>query len=300
MKNILAAALALLALMVPRGAAQSPAAGDLISEVPFKFEKGHVLVQAKVKGDRPVEVALATGAEYSVLNFGLLDKYNLQAYYTGVGVITGSSLDRTVTYAMVSDLQIGDVKASSLNMRLESQAAARVGERVGREIFGILGADFFKGRVVQFDFEKNVVRFLRKAPAAPPSTAGGMPARAVLRMNFKEPVTVPVAENVTFDGKKVKTLFDTGAVAVVALTPSAAKQLGLQPPAEKAGPLAGKVGSVRLGDIEFTDVPVVLHAKGSALDRAADGYGAVAGIALLQNLLVTFDFKERSITLERH
>lgn len=293
------AALALLAALLSPGAARA-AADDVISEVPFTFEKGHVIVQVKIQGDKTVEVALATGLERSAINPSMPEKYKLQSAYTGEGVITGSSLDKIYVFAIVSDVRLGDVKLTGMSLRLGSPAPSSVSARLGREIFAVFGADFFKGRVVQFDFEKRVVRFLRRAPADPSKGGGGVSAdRAVLRMGYKEPVMMPIVEDVTFDGKKVKTLFDTGALTVVSLTPSAAKQLGLTTPREKGEPVTAKVGSLRIGGIEFSDVPAAVHAKGSRLDRDAEGYGAVAGIALLQNFVVTFDFRDNNIILER-
>ncbi len=108
-----------------------------------------------------------------------------------------------------------------------------------------------------------------------------------------------MAESVTFDGKKIKTLFDTGALTVVSLTSSAAKQIGLSAPPEKDEPRADKIGSLRFGEIEFMGLPVMLHARGSDFDRDSAGYGAVVGIALLQNFVVTFDFRKGVIILER-
>jgi hypothetical protein len=292
------AVLAVVAALLSPCAAR-PAADDVISEVPFTYEKGHIIVQAKIQGDKPVEVALATGLEHSAINVSLLQKYKLQSGYTGDGVITGSSLDKIYVFATVSDIRVGDLKLTGMSLRFDSPASS-VSARVGREIFAVFGADFFKGRVAQFDFEKRVVRFLRRAPADPPKEGGGAHAeRAVLRMEYKEPVMMPIVENVTFDGKKVKTLFDTGALTVVSLTPSGAKQLGLTTPREKGEPVTAKVGSLRIGGIEFSDVPAAVHAKGSKLDRDAEGYGAVAGVALLQNFLATFDFRDYNVILER-
>lgn len=277
--------------------AAHPAGDDAISEVPFTLEKGHVVVQAKIKGDKPVEVVLSTGAEHSLINTTLLDKYKLQAAYTGEGIITGGHLDRVVYFVPVPDIRVGDVKVTSLNMRFGSSAASAVSARLGREVFAVLGADFFKGRVVQFDFQKRAVRFLRQAPDL--AKGGASADRAVLALNYKEPVSQPIAEDVTFDGVKVKTLFDTGALTVISFTPTAAKLVGLAPPPEKGEPRPGKIGSMKLGGMEFTDLPVTVHAKGSDFDRDSQGYGAVAGVALLQNFVATFDFRDNNLILER-
>jgi hypothetical protein len=280
------------------------AVGDTVSEVPFIFEKGHVIVPVKIKGNKSVEVILSTGAEHSGINTALLEKYKLQASYTGEGVITGTN-DLTYSFATVPDIQIGDIKLASMNLRFGSSGPMMVSEKLGREIFGVFGIDFFKGRVVQFDFKKSVVRFL---PEALPELLqnekdGAAPGRAVLRMgsytdNNGKDWTRPIVENVTFDGKKIKTLLDTGTLTVLSLSSSASKQLGLSLPPENGAPRVDKVSSLRLADMELNNVPVTLHAKGSDFDRNARGFGAIGGVALLQNFITTFDFRHGFVILE--
>jgi|ERR1044071_877299 hypothetical protein len=277
-----------------------PASNDnTVSEVPFAFEKGYVIVQVRIKGDVPVDVILSTGAEHSILDSGLLEKYKLPSYYTGVGIVTGRN-DTIVVYSTVADIRVGDIKLSSLNMRLS--AFSEISKKLGREIFGTLGADFFKGRVAQFDFAKKVVRFLPQSLAdtlKDKKAANDAAVHVVLPMIFyNEIVTLPVVENVTFDGKKIKTLFDTGTVTVLALSSSATKQLGLTPPPEKGASRADKIRLLRFDNYEITDVPATLYPKGSNFDRDNKEFGAVVGTILLQNFVVTFDFRNKLITLE--
>ncbi|HEV2801733.1 MAG TPA: hypothetical protein VGW12_14760 [Pyrinomonadaceae bacterium] len=261
-----------------------------MSEVPFSFEKGYVIVRASIKDEKEVEVVLATGSEHSVVDSGLLNKYKLPSFYSGEGPVMGNSQDRIYFYSPVTGIRVGDIKGLSLSMRLGSLADAS--GRVGREIFGILGADFFRGRVVQFDFKKKVVRFL---PGSYPGTAKSI----TLPMSYyKERVTLPIVENVTFDGKKIKTLLDTGNLTVLSLSPAAAKQLGLSSLPEKSEPRADKISSLRFLDYEIAGVPALVYAKGTGFDRDIKEYGAVAGIALLQNFTSTFDFRTKVVVIE--
>ena len=266
------------------------------TEVPFAFEKGHIIVAAKIRGNTPVEVELSTGTEHSLINELVLEKYKLKSSYTGDGIITGSSLDKIIIFVAVSDLQVGEVQAPTMFMRYGAQATTQISQRTGREVFAVLGADFFKGRVVQFDFRKKVVRFMKHAPnqVAPSANFTSLKMRP-----GSDPVQLPITEEVMVAGKKLKTLFDTGALTVVSLTPSGSKQVGLTAPTDKGPPRTDKLTSLRFGEIEFTDLPVTLHAKDSDFDRDSKGYVAVVGVAVLQNFIVTFDFAGGVISLER-
>ena len=123
--------------------------------------------------------------------------------------------------------------------------------------------------------------------------------RIILRMAFYDAyTTLPIAEEIAFDGKKIKTVLDTGTPLVIALSPAATKQLGQTLPAEKSAPRDGKVSVLRVGDYEVPDVPVLFYGKGMGFDRDAKEFGATAGTGLLQNFITTFDFRNKVIIME--
>src|SRR5437016_1682030 len=102
--NTFAIATLLLCTFLCASSIGKPAVADTGVEIPFTIEKGHVIVSAKINGNKPVEMAFATGAEHSLINTAVLEKYNLRASYTGEGIITGSHLDRVVLFVAVSDI----------------------------------------------------------------------------------------------------------------------------------------------------------------------------------------------------
>lgn len=273
------------------------------NEVPFTIEKGQLIVSAKIKKDIPVEVILSTGAESSMISSDILDKYKLHGSYTSDGIVTGGPGDKTVTFVDVFDVYVGNSKSANLYMRFSS--LKNISQSIGREIFGILGADFFKGKVVQFDFDKKVVRFLDKSPItakSPQSNSSNttimLPMNSYKKTFYGKELILPVAENVTYEAKKIKTLFDTGVVLPISFSPSAVKQLGFESAPEK-GTKNAQVKSVKYNDYELNNVPAMLVGKGAGFDRDMKEYGAITGLAVLQNFIVTFDYREGMIILEK-
>jgi hypothetical protein len=247
----------------------------------------------------PAEMVLATGAEHSTFNGGMMDKYKLSLAYTFDDPKRCNLADCTYTFSNITNITLGNLKPISLSMRLGT--LEKIEKRIGRPVFGMLGADFFKGRVVQFDFTRKLARFLPALTDGASKDNKTLPTteRIVLRMGFyDEYTTLPIAEEVTFDGKKIKTIIDTGTATVVTLSPTATKQLGLPLPPDKSAPRTGNVGVLRLGDYELTNVPVLLYGKGMGFDRDVKEFGAIAGTGLLQNFVVTFDFRGKLIILE--
>lgn len=280
----------------------SSTVADTTFEVPFSFEKGYVIVPAKIKNDVPVEVILATGAEHSRVDDSMLKKFKLPAYYSGEAPITGRN-DRLYFFTTVPDIRVGDLKLTSLNMR--SGSLGDLSNSVGREIFGILGADFFKGRIVQFDFKKRVIRFLAQSLSKQENSKVGANGTGIIMLPMVESddplkwnVTLPVVEKVTLDGKKIRMLLDTGLVTVVALSSSSARKLGLQVPPEKGAPRRDKIRSLLLSEYEMNDVPVFLYAKDAIVGQSLSEHGAVLGSVFLQNFTVTFDFSKKIVTLQ--
>jgi hypothetical protein len=272
-----------------------------VNEVPFSFESGLVIVEAKIKGDVPVQVVISTGAERSIIDPRLLEKYKLPAYYAADGPVTGSN-DSTYSFTKVSSVSVPGGKSKDVDMRFGP--IAQVSQAVGREIFAALGADYFEGQIVQFDFKKRVIRFLDKSPA---DTLKDKIASsgAVLRMAekasnpFQRTFMIPIVSEVTINGQKSKLLLDTGRAASLAFSSSAAKKAGLSAPADNSAPREDKLKSLRLGEYEMADVPAMLYAKGTSAELSLSKYGVVAGTAFLQNFLATFDFRGKYVVLER-
>jgi hypothetical protein len=299
MRTFVLPALALLAILYAPCVASLTVA-DTTSEVPFSFDKGFVIVQARIKNDIAVEVILATGLEHSKVDGGMLKKFKLPGYYSAEAPITGRN-DRLYSFTSVPDIRVGDLKVTSLNMRLGS--LADVSKNLGREIFGIFGADFFKGRIVQFDFKNRVIRFLAQSLTNQQDNKVGAAKTVMLPIletddPLKRNVTLPLVDNITLDGKKIKMLLDTGMVTVIALSSSSAKKLGLQAPPDKGAPRVDKIKSVLLSDYELNDVPVVLYAKDTIVNQNLSEYGAVLGSVFLQNFTVTFDFRKKFVALQ--
>lgn len=294
-------------LCVPCGAAT--VVDDATTEVPFSFEKGLVVVKARINKDILVDVVIATGAQYSIADSELLKKYRVPLNSRGAA---GPPIIITDLYSPISirdfisvpDVSVGPAKTSSLSMGVGS--TVQLSKTTGREIFAILGADFLKGRVVQVDFKDRVLRFIDHSSSglSRDKDEAGLPTRRItlpmeesddpLKLNLPSPVVVKA----TFNGKTSRTLLNTGMVAVIALSSSAAKKLGFTVPTEKSSPGSYRIASLRLGAYEIKDVPVVVAAKGTTIDRTLEQYGAAAGSLFLQNFIITFDFRSKVVILE--
>ena len=284
------ASLLVLAFAVTTAAAQ---------EIPFKIEKGYLLISGKVNGDLPFEAAVSTGNLYSFYNESSLKK--LRLFETSTNDIPGTALtgEKALSMVYVPQMTIADQKPVEVRMLPRRDALDAMSKAVGRKIDFILGADYFDGRVVQIDFKSLVFRFLDNAPfeyksGTFQSADGGI--RFVARMTgniqsmFGNMLTLPVADDVSINGNKASSLLNTGVVMPVIAQANVAK---LPTTKDSSAPQTIKVA---LGQYELTGVPVRVDNVRDDYDKS---YTAILGLGLLQNFTITFDWKDKWIVMEK-
>jgi hypothetical protein len=270
------------------------------ADIAFTIEKGYLIVPVKIKNDISVEMVVATGSDVSMIDFDAAKKYQLRLSYTGVGVITGSN-DRTVTFSDVNGIIIGDEKPTSLYMKLLGLDSIK--KKTGRDIFGILGSDFFKGKTIKIDFKNKVLSLVKQSDSKNAETNKNQ-NRLVFKIDYSKPnvfgseIVLPVGNEILLNGKKIKSLFDTGNAFPISILSSGIKELGFETP-EKETVKPSQVKSVKFFDYEMVDVPSVSVGKNSSLDRDTKDFGSIVGIGILQNFTVTFDYKNKLIILEK-
>lgn len=141
-------------------------------DIPFKISRGMILVDASMAGaGRPLNFILDSGADGSVLASGLADELGL--------TLTGRERVRTIHGTTHAG------RAESAHIQLGSPAnrirfspsplvinLARESRALGTRIDGLLGADFFHGRMVKIDFKRSCIHL----------SPHGKPARRATRL----------------------------------------------------------------------------------------------------------------------
>jgi hypothetical protein len=148
--------LALLLLALPAFCGQA-------SDLPFKFRAGLIWVQVDgPKGAKPLNFILDSGAEASVISLQTARRLGL----TLGQPMTVRGINTTTVGYWTENLpsQMGDVSLTSRYLAMDLSALSSA---CHRRVDGLIGADFFAGRIVQIDFAKEKIRLLEKyAPAA--------------------------------------------------------------------------------------------------------------------------------------
>lgn len=269
-------------------------------EVPFDLYHNSILVKVKVDGQGPFNMLLDTGVNPSVIDRRTAKALGVKMSAQGEpGSGTGSDVNLAYECSLPK-VEIGPLEATNveaLAMNLSKTSAA-----LGKPLQGVLGYSLFKGRVVQFDYPKRVARFYPSNPSPQPASSND----TTLSFTYQDDILLG---GITVNGKNVIATLDTGCNGSFQLTPKAIAQLGLEKELREAEVShstgfngqaenrKGKVSRITVGSISMDKPEVVFFNKGSGYDDVA--WGLRIGNAFLKDFVVTVDYQNDKITLER-
>jgi hypothetical protein len=127
-----------------------------ISEVPFTFRAGLIWVNLEnPRGGKPLNFILDSGAEASVIDIQAAKRLHLELGQP----ITVRGINAT-TVGYWPEYLPAQMGAVSLPTNYLAMDLSGLSEACHRRADGLIGADFFAGRVVQIDFAKEKIRLL--------------------------------------------------------------------------------------------------------------------------------------------
>ena len=135
--------------------AQSPAS----AEFPFQFREGFIWVQVSAaRAEKPMNFLVDTGAGVSVIDQSVARRLGLKR---GQPVrVSGVQATTTGFWPQRVAAKVGEVSLPRNLLAIDLAAFSRA---CATPVDGLLGADFFHGRVVQIDFRERMIRLLTAA-----------------------------------------------------------------------------------------------------------------------------------------
>jgi hypothetical protein len=251
-------------------------------EVPFDFHEGLIWVQVEVaRSPKPLDCLLDTGAAVSVLDIQVARRLRVRlGERVGVRGV-GGQVDGFWPQRVSARIQ--DVKSPSEWLAVDLNCLSKACDR---RVEGLLGADFFKGRIVQLDFASKKLRLL---PASVPSETGEVLPIKLCRGAMRVPIRV--------NGSAPQWVrLDTGcASALQWVSPLVCTNGGESRLAIGLARLdiPGMNASVQLGKRYFESVPIGLHQE--AIFRGETG---LLGNGILSRFRVTIDAVMGRLILE--
>lgn len=261
---------------------QAQAEPSASGEFPFEFHDGFLWVQVNMpQSTKPLNFLLDTGASVSVINLDTARRLRLR-------------LGQSVVVEGVESTTKGfwpqRLTAKANGVPLENNYLAvdlgQLGQACNCCVDGLIGADFFHGKVVQLDFADHKIRLLKPE--------GKVDGQTVIALKTRPGgMEVPVQ----VDGGEAKFVrLDTGCASALQWVTA-----GVQPkncPQRLAVALSRfKVSetksSVRLGNVELQSIPTGLHSE-----EIFAGEAGLLGNGILSRFnTVTIDAKRGQLIL---
>ena len=256
---------------------------EVLSEIPFQYRDGLIWLTARVTGrDKPLNFLLDSGAGVSVLDLQAAHslKLELANRETVQGVNGQASAYRVNRFRAVSGGI--DLPESVLAVDLGT-----ISSRCHQPVDGILGADFFRGHIVQIDFSVGRVRLLKNCDL----NLANCEILPIKICNDAFCVPVRIANNLAR-----WTRLDTGCDAALEWVASARekKQMDQISIGLSDGSVRYINTSVQIGKQRFSPVRAGVHKE-----QIFPGEAGLLGNALLSKFRVTIDEPRNRVILER-
>jgi Aspartyl protease len=257
------------------------ASAQTSTEIPFELREGLICLNVKVAAaSKPLRFVLDSGAGLSALNLDAARKLKLRlgAPAWVVGVEGGADARWAHGFAarvgqvpLISDLLVFDLR--------------QINPGSPGGVDGLLGQDFFRGRIVQIDFRKKRIRLLERAAAA---------GSVVLPIKFQNgAMCVPVSVG----GSAPRwTRLDTGCnddLHWVGVRPSRSRRAGPLVGFSR-GPVAYVDTVVDLAEYRVSGVQAGLHAR-----EFFPGEAGLLGTGILSNFTMTVDAPGGRVLLKK-
>ena len=128
-------------------------------EIPFDFVDGYILVHASVDA-HPVTLVLDSGASACVMSLDTARRLNLPL--GDAEPVDGVEAGATAYNMQPVTAQAGGIRLGEFALASDLHNATQL---CSESVDGLVGADFFKGRVTQIDYAAHKLRLLAKPPA---------------------------------------------------------------------------------------------------------------------------------------
>jgi predicted aspartyl protease len=295
------AALIFLLLAVSAAVAQP---GKPLVEVPFEFIHNQIVIQVKIGDKGPFSMLVDTNTDPSAIDVATARELGLVVGKTG-GAATGGGTETNIVYpARLPSVDLGgfvakDVMAATISL-------AKISERIGRPIQGVLGFSFLTGRIIQIDYPNSKLRLFAETPY--PRIQLSANTVNTIAFPFKREDGRVIIDSLFINNEKMRASLDTGSSSSFSLTPDAVAMLHLEEQSQPGDKTSigyngeyetrqGILKSVRLGRISAESVQANFWLPKTGYDNLK--FQVNIGNGFFQDFVMTFDFKNKIVVFER-
>jgi len=276
---------------------------DVVAEVPFSAPRHQIVVQVTLDGQGPFNMLLDTGTDPAAIDAELARRLRApvdSTLHQGEGAGSGpiEAFEWDMVRVRLGAIEADTVPAAALDL-------SQIGHKLGTPIHGVLGFGFLEGRIVQIDYPRHRVRFLRRWPSVSRQAA-------TAEFSFLADSIDPTPRFSAHVGSsRVMLLYDSGSSGALSIAGQATHALGLDSAfaaarIDSAFGYGGRaetrqcmVPALTIGPLHYTNVPCTFGVRAfGALDDTSRVVGKI-GNALFEDAIVTLDYARQQMRIQR-
>src|SRR6185295_204567 len=253
----------------------------------------------------PFTMLLDTDTDPSAIDQKTAQDLGLASGARGYPASGGGTEKNIVHQTVIPDLELGAVKAK--DVLAATIDLAKLSERMGVPIHGVLGYSFLKDRIVQIDYPELKIRFHTQTPY--PAIQYSPNTVEKIAVPFRREDGCVLIDSVFINGQKMTATLDTGSSGTFSLTPEAVALLGLDEE-DGEGKTQESVGyngkyesgtgmlkTFRMGRLTVESAPATFWLPGTGHDNKK--YQVNIGNGFFKDFIMTFDFKNKVVVFHR-
>jgi predicted aspartyl protease len=261
-------------------------------EAPLTLPRGLPVVDIPANGRRPLRFIVDTGAGRSVVDSQAAAELGLRAH----GEITAKGAGGAERASKLEGFRVW-LGEERLELPAIGLPLGQIAQMLGAPFEGILGYEFFRGRIVEIDYGARRLRVLARDGFAPPAGFASMSVKIVGGRPILD-ATLRLADGRSIAGSFV---FDTGANLAVSLAKPFAAKFQVEGRASP-GELGGVGGAQAFTKVDLEGVEFGGISFGAAdapiFDKPGDR-GGLLGSGLLQGRRLILDYDGGEIHISR-
>jgi predicted aspartyl protease len=268
-----------------------------IAELPFQSVfRGIAFVRGQINHGPVMDLLVDTGGASTLVDQKVASELRL-ATQSAQASASGSSSNIQVGYIPSGLIQVGPI---AYRGAIVVTSLSPLEPIFGRALKGIVGGELFRERVVQFDYENNLIRFFQPDYACA-DCGQTLPITLLEGIPFVE-ATLSMPNGKSIVGKF---LIDTGGNAAIQIWKEVADRQALLaglPTASDAGrgiggetpEFSARAKSLKIGDIQIAGPTVAVTDDNSGPKTKGQSVGLI-GIDVLRRFTLTFDYKKQKL-----
>jgi len=268
----------------------------------FEYLKNQVVLSVYIGEKGPFNMLLDTGVDPSAVDFETAKELRLPIDKSKSGNAEGRGNDKVVAFPTsienlkLSEKNYGTIEALTLDLE-------KLGKPLGIKLHGILGYSFLKDKIIRIDYQKQNLQIL--------NSSSDLNKIVSHNAYISEYITdgedmIPILTGFEMNGKKFKASLDTGSslnvqvymhyhenFKIVLDTLESSQIIGAQ---GKKKIYKSLVNTFSIGDYEFKNDTIRI----STIKNEDQLRMGNIGNKFLDNFIVTFDYINKNIILERN